>query len=127
MKKNKYQETERYLGFDKEMNIKKESDSAEAFLKATGDDGKDYFFELSRFPMLFPLDRTRKDMEEGADGKDIKTNPAEIPDAGAAGEVNTDSTASAASEDSDADTEKGEVGMFTLFSREHRMMFVTLY
>lgn len=117
------------------IHIKKENNLAEAFLKATGDDGKDYFFELSCFSMLFPLDRTRKDMEEygcedvkeEADGKDTKTNPAEIPDAGAVGAGSTDSTASAANGDSDADTEKGKVGMFILFSREYRMMFVTLY
>lgn len=81
---------------------------AQAFLKATGDDGNDYYFELSHFAMLFLQLDEPEDENEELD----RTN-------GDTGHIED-----TAPEDS---SEGRDVGMFTLFSRSNDLLFTTRY
>lgn len=83
--------------------------SVEAFLKAIGDDGKEYFFELSHFSMLFLLDEDHRDMDESKrtfeGGSKETAEPLPVED----------------------EKESREVGMFTLFDGTNNLLFVTTY
>lgn len=80
---------------------------AQAFLKATGDDGKDYYFELSRFAMLFLRIHDPEDENEKSDCKNDEPDHSE----------------DTAAEDSG----DGHMGMFTLFSKSNNLLFTTEY
>lgn len=99
--------------------IQEKDGKVQAFLKATGDDGEDYFFELSHFSMLFLLDRDQKNLYEGIDCRDAGTLPAESTDAVTPKEETEPKEYT--------DNEDGDVGMFVLFNKPNRMMFVTTY
>lgn len=78
-----------------------------AFLKATGDDGKDYYFELEHFSMLFLRLHDSEDENEKSDCKNDDPGHSEDP----------------AAEDSG----NGLMGMFTLFNRRNGLLFTTGY
>lgn len=81
----------------------------QAFLKITGDDGKNDFFELKHFSMLYLLhEEALSDENEATDCKKTEINSIETPVA-------------------EHSTEDGKVGMFTLFSKTNHMLFVTTY
>ena len=70
--------------------------------------------------MLFLLDRDRKDLLEGTDYQDVGTPPDESPGAVTPKEEDKESKEY-------IDNEDGDVGMFILFNKMRRMMFVTTY
>lgn len=118
-----------------------------AVLKATGDDGSDYFFELSHFSMLFLLDRHNELFGEDADDEAVKPAPEENSEESNKKEKDADDKAGkpAPEENSDennkkekdenptedlwpdTDSEDGEVGMFMLFNMKYNVKFVTAY
>lgn len=98
--------------------------SPRAILKATGDDGSDYFFELTHFSMLYLLDRDNKAFDEEAGSENVEPAPAQSPDVDNKKENEANPIDDLRS---DLDREDGEVGMFTLFSMKYDMLFVTTY
>ena len=98
--------------------------SPRAILKATGDDGSDYFFELSHFSMLYLLDRDNKALDKEAGSENVEPAPAQSSDVDNKKEKEADPIDDLCS---DLDREDGEVGMFTLFSMKYDMLFVTTY
>lgn len=105
-----------------------------AVLKATGDDGNDYFFELSHFSMLFLLDRHRELFGEDANGEEVKPAPEESSDESNKKEKEKENESENKKDTDptedlwpDIDSEDGKVGMFTLFSMRYNLMFVTTY
>lgn len=91
---------------DATIYIRSESQTAQAFMKAKGADGKEFFFELAEFYMLYHT----------CDNEDIEEKN---------GDVN-------ATQESDApviedDKVTGEVGIFTLFNRKQNLLFITTY
>lgn len=79
----------------------------QAYIKATGDDGTDYYFELSRFAMLFLQLHDPEAENEKSDCKNVELNHSE----------------DTAAEDSG----DGHMGMFTLFSSSNNLLFTTGY
>lgn len=98
--------------------------SVRAFMKATGDNGQDYFFELKHFSMLFLLDRDRQDLNEVMGYQEAETAPSESSDTVAPKEGETNSEESVTPYIS---KESGDTGMFILFSMRNQTMFVTTY
>lgn len=98
--------------------------SPRAILKATDDDGSDYFFELSHFSMLYLLDRDNEALDKEAGSENVEPAPAQISDVDNKEEKEADPIDDLCS---DLDREDGEVGMFTLFSMKYDMLFVTTY
>lgn len=98
--------------------------SPRAILKATDDDGSDYFFELSHFSMLYLLDRDNKALDKEAGSENVEPAPAQSSDVDNKEEKEADPIDDLCS---DLDREDGEVGMFTLFSMKYDMLFVTTY
>lgn len=98
--------------------------SPRAILKATGDDGSDYFFELTHFSMLYLLDRDNKAFDEEAGSENVEPAPAQSPDVDNKKENEANPIDDLRS---DLDREDGEVGMFMLFSMKYDMLFVTTY
>ena len=98
--------------------------SPRAILKATDDDGSDYFFELSHFSMLYLLDRDNKALDKEAGSENVEPAPAQSSDVDNKKEKEADPIDDLCS---DLDREDGEVGMFTLFSMKYDMLFVTTY
>lgn len=100
------------LRFGNRMNatvyIHKKDGWAQAFLEATDEDGKDFYFQLSRFAMLFLQLDDPEDENEELD----RTN-------GDTGHIED-----TAPEDS---SEGRNVGMFTLFSESNNLLFTTEY
>ena len=105
--------------------------SPRAILKATGDDGSDYFFELSYFSMLYLLDRDNKAFDEEMGNGDVVSVPEENSHVDNKKEEEEKEKEKKADPMEylrpDMDREDGEVGMFTLFSKIYDMMFVTTY
>lgn len=98
--------------------------SPRAILKATDDDGSDYFFELSHFSMLYLLDRDNEVYGEEAGSENVE--PAPVQSSG----VDNEKEEKAAPVDDlnpDMDREDGETGMFVLFNMKYDMLFVTTY
>ena len=52
--------------------------SPQAFLKATGDDGNDYFFELTHFSMLYLLDSDIKALGTEAGSENVEPAPTQV-------------------------------------------------
>lgn len=98
--------------------------SPRAILKATDDDGSDYFFELSHFSMLYLLDRDNKALDKEAGSENVEPAPAQSSDVDNKEEKEADPIDDLCP---DLDREDGEVGMFTLFSMKYDMLFVTTY
>lgn len=108
--------------------------SPRAILKATGDDGSDYFFELAHFSMLYLLDRDNKAFDKEMGNGDVVSVPEENSHVdNKKEEEEKEKKENEKKADSmeylrpDMDREDGEVGMFTLFSKIYDMMFVTTY
>lgn len=108
--------------------------SPRAILKAAGDDGSDYFFELTHFSMLYLLDRDNKAFDEETCSGDVVSVPDENSHVdNKREEADKEKKESEKKTDPmeylrpDMDREDGEVGMFTLFSKIYDMMFVTTY
>ena len=98
--------------------------SPRAILKATGDDGNDYFFELSHFSMLYLLDRDNEVYGEEAGIENVEPAPVQSSD------VDNKKNEKATPVDDpnpDMDREDGETGMFVLFNMKYDMLFVTTY
>ena len=100
--------------------------SPQAFLKATGDDGNDYFFELTHFSMLYLLDRDIKALSTEAGSENVEPAPTQSSDVDNKKEQEQE-TDSVKDLYPDMDVEDGRVGMFTLFSAKYDMLFVTTY
>lgn len=98
--------------------------SPQAFLKATDNDGNDYFFELTHFSMLYLLDRDNKVLDKEAGSENVEPTPAQSSDIDNKEEKEADPIDDLRP---DLDREDGEVGMFTLFSMKYDMLFVTTY
>ena len=98
--------------------------SPRAILKATDDDGSDYFFELSHFSMLYLLDKNIEALDIEAGSENVEPAPAQSSDVDNKKEKEADPIDDLCS---DLDREDGEVGMFTLFSMKYDMLFVTTY
>lgn len=100
--------------------------SPQAFLKATGDDGNDYFFELTHFSMLYLLDSDIKALGTEAGSENVEPAPTQSSDVDNKKEQEQE-TDSVKDLYPDMDVEDGRVGMFTLFSAKYDMLFVTTY
>ena len=108
--------------------------SPRAILKATGDDGNDYFLELTHFSMLYLLDRDNKAFDEEMGSEEVVS----VPEENSYVDNKREEEEKEKKENEkktdpmeyllpDMDREDGEVGMFTLFSKIYDMMFVTTY
>jgi len=86
--------------------VRSEGQAAQAFLKAKGADGKELFFELAEFYMLYHT----------CDNEDIE-------------EKNGDANATQESDAPVIENDKvtGEIGIFTLFNRKQNLLFITTY
>lgn len=98
--------------------------SPQAFLKATGDDGNDYYFELTHFSMLYLLDKDIEALGIEAGSENVEPVPTPSSDGDNKKEQETDSVKDLYA---DMNVEDGRVGMFTLFSAKYDMLFVTTY
>lgn len=91
---------------DASVYIRFEDRTAQAFLRAKGIDGKEHYFELEEFSMLYHLCDNNDISEKNDNANDIQKSD-ELP-----------------IEDKKA---TGEIGMFTLFNRTNNLLFITTY
>lgn len=97
------------IGLDATIYMHVKNGYTQAFLKAIGTDGKEYFFQLNHFSILFLLDEDSRDLDEDRQklGSYDKEESDGIPVEG--------------------EKEEREIGMFTLFNKAYNLMFVSTY